>query len=81
MSDQAAGENPTLETRLGRLERIVERLERDDLELEQALELFEEGVGHVRAAEEILSEAELRIDRLLEDDDGVRLEPVGRDEG
>jgi len=52
---------------LSRLEAIVGALERDDLELEEALALFEEGIGCVRSAREILRVAELRIERLLED--------------
>ena len=58
--------NPTLEQRLDRLDEIVRTLERDDLDLEKALQLFEEGVGHLRHAQELLTNAELRIERLLE---------------
>ena len=54
-----------LEARLKRLEQIVSSLEADDLELERALDLFEEGVAHVRAAEKILAEAELKVEELL----------------
>lgn len=59
-------DTPTLEQRLDRLEEIVHALERDDLDLEQAMKLFEEGVTHLRHAQELLSSAELRIERLLE---------------
>ena len=55
----------SLETRLQRLEEIVRSLETSDLDLERALALFEEGVGHARSAEEILSNAELRVEELL----------------
>jgi exodeoxyribonuclease VII small subunit len=58
--------NPTLEQRLDRLDEIVHALERDDLELEQAMKLFEEGITHLRHAQELLSNAELRIERLLD---------------
>lgn len=62
-----------LEARLQRLERIVASLEADDLELERALELFEEGVGHVREAERILARTELKVEELLgEGPDGER---------
>jgi len=59
-----------LEARLVRLEAIVAALEREDLELEEALRLFEEGVGHIRATRELLATAELRITYLLENDAG-----------
>lgn len=58
-------EEPGLESRLQRLERIVASLEAEDLELERALTLFEEGVGHVREAERILARTELRVEELL----------------
>jgi len=64
----ADGEAPeSLEERLERLERIMGRLEADDVPLEEALRLFEEGVGHVRAAEKILAETELKVEELLSD--------------
>ena len=55
----------TLEKRLRRLEEILARMESDEVALEEALRLFEEGVGHVREAENVLSEAELRVEELL----------------
>jgi exodeoxyribonuclease VII small subunit len=58
-------EPPRLEVRLIRLEEIVAALEREDLELEEALRLFEEGIAHVRSVRTTLAEAELRIEHLL----------------
>jgi exodeoxyribonuclease VII small subunit len=69
---------PSLEQALERLEAIVAGLERDDLELEQALRLFEEGIGHLRSAREILANAELRIERLIEEKGKVHFDPVPR---
>ncbi len=64
--DEAAGDEELgLEQRIRRLEEILTRMESDDVSLEEALELFEEGVGHVRRAETILSETELRVEELL----------------
>ena len=68
-----------LDLRLQRLEEIVAAMDREDLELEDALRLFEEGVQHMRAAQEVLRQTELRIERLLEDASGdIRLEPQPR---
>lgn len=61
-----AEEAPSLEQRLDRLDEIVRSLEREDLELEQALQLFEEGIAHLRHAQELLTDADLRIERLVE---------------
>lgn len=58
-------EGPSLEDRLRRLEEIVGQLETEELELDRALALFEEGVGHVKAAEGALAAAELRVEELL----------------
>lgn len=58
------------EERLTRLEAIVEELEGDELPLARALELFEEGVTILRAADAELRGAETRVQRLVEGDDG-----------
>lgn len=83
-SGDAGGESaeaePGLEERLRRLEEIVASLEADEVDLDRALGLFEEGVRHVRAAERILSETELRVEELLETDGEPRTRPFGGDE-
>ena len=63
---------PSLESRLRRLEEIVAQLETEDLELDKALALFEEGVGHVKEAEGALAAAELRVEELLGDSGQTR---------
>jgi len=55
---------------LARLEEIVRRLEADDVELDAALALFEEGVTRLRAARERLAAAELKVQTVLEQSDG-----------
>jgi exodeoxyribonuclease VII small subunit len=77
MSD-TSGEvaEPTLGARIHRLQRIVAELEREDIELEEALRLFEEGVGHLRAADALVSRTELRVERLLEDSGEALLQPA-----
>lgn len=52
---------------LNRLEEIVESLEREELELEDALRLFDEGMELIRAAERELIESEGRIKQVLVD--------------
>jgi exodeoxyribonuclease VII small subunit len=59
---------------LARLEEIVRRLEADDVELDTALALFEEGVARLRAARERLADAEVKVQAVLEAADGdIRL--------
>ena len=67
--DEPEVEGPSLEERLQRLEEILSRLEQDEVALEEALELFEEGVGHVRDAERVLAQTELKVQELLENGD------------
>jgi exodeoxyribonuclease VII small subunit len=70
-------EMTTFEDRLRRLEEIVGELEGDDLPLARALALFEEGVAQLREATGELSEAEMRVQKLVEESDGAfRLEDV-----
>ncbi len=63
--DAGSDESVSLEERIARLEVILTRLESDEVALEQALELFEEGIAHVREAESVLSETQLRVEELL----------------
>jgi len=72
---EAESNEPGLEARLQRLDDIVTALEREDLELDEALKLFEEGIAHLRAAQAVLSTAELRVDRLIENAAGIKTEP------
>lgn len=60
-----------IEQRLARLEEIVAELEGEPLELARALALFEEGVACLRDAAGTLSEAEERVQKLIELADGA----------
>jgi len=55
---------PTFEATLASLEKIVRRLEEGDLQLEESLKLFEEGVRLSRECNERLKQAERRIEVL-----------------
>jgi len=61
----------SFETSLERLEAISARLEGEELELDAALALFEEGIAELRAATAFLVEAETRLKQLTEAADGV----------
>ena len=60
----------SLQEDLARLETIVRALEANDLDLDGALALFEEGVERLRTARERLGAAELRLRQLREAADG-----------
>lgn len=68
---------PSLQEDLARLDAIVRGLEANDVDLDRALALFEEGVERLRSARERLATAELRLRQLREAADGsVRLEDL-----
>jgi len=60
----------TFEQSLSRLEEIVRVLERNDLDLDQSLRLFEEGIGHLRTAGAALQTVDARVQQLVEAADG-----------
>ncbi|MCE2801949.1 MAG: exodeoxyribonuclease VII small subunit [Gemmatimonadota bacterium] len=61
----------SFEQTLARLEQIASSLDRDDLPLEEALRLFEEGIAKLREANAALGEAEGKVQRLIEGASGV----------
>ena len=64
-------ESGSLGAEMRRLEEIVRRLEADELDLDGAIALFEEGIARLRAARTLLKEAELKVQRVLEKADGT----------
>jgi exodeoxyribonuclease VII small subunit len=74
VSESASGE--TFEVLLANLEAIVDRLGADDLELDEALALFESGVAGLRKAGSLLDSAEGRVEELIETASGD-LESIG----
>jgi len=69
MSENAKNEL-SFEQGLERLEKIVQELEKGDLALERALQLFEEGMQLSGACRKKLEEAENRVEILLKKSDG-----------
>ena len=62
---QRSPSSPDFAAQLERLEEIVRRLEGEDLDLDDALKLFEEGVERLRSAREQLAKAELTVKEVL----------------
>ena len=61
----------SFEQSMARLEAIASRLEDEELDLDEALALFEEGIAELRAASAFLAQAETRLKQLNEAADGV----------
>jgi exodeoxyribonuclease VII small subunit len=61
----------TFEQTLTRLDEIAVALDRDDVPLEKALALFEEGIAKLRDASSELAKAEGKVKTLVEEAEGV----------
>jgi exodeoxyribonuclease VII small subunit len=59
-------EDPTFEAALEEMEEIADSLERDDLDLAEALRLFERGVERLRAASRLLEDAHGKVEELVQ---------------
>jgi exodeoxyribonuclease VII small subunit len=72
---------PDFESSLTRLEEVVRRLESPQLSLDEAMKLFEEGVGLSRECQKQLEEAEGRVEILLKKADGKMVAEAFEAEG
>ena len=73
---------PDFEQALAELERLVERLERGDLPLDEALKTFERGVELTRHCQTSLKSAQQKVEILLKRGSGAEIEPFAvPDEG
>ena len=68
------------EAALAELEQIVGALERDELELDDALRMFEKGVENLRTANRLLEKARGEIEELIEEASG-ELRTIGFEPG
>ena len=59
-------EDLSFEDRLARLEGVVEALEGGELPLEESIERYQEGVGHLKECLAVLDAARKRIEELTE---------------
>ena len=62
------------EVSLQKLEKIIEKLEDGDISLEESVKSFEEGIGLVKECQKQLSQAELKVKKLLDNGDTVDLD-------
>lgn len=70
-SQESTGRDvPTFEESLSELEEIVRALDREEMRLDEALDLFREGVDHLRTAARLLDEADVRVEELVEEASG-----------
>ena len=65
---------PDFETSIKRLEDIVSKLEAGNLDLDRSIKSFEEGVALVKECQKIISEAELKVNKLLDSGELTKLD-------
>ena len=63
----------SFEEALKRIEEILKQLENKELDLEEAINLYEEGLKLIHFCEEKLKNARTRIEVILKDKEGFKL--------
>ena len=66
--EQTSSEDLSFEKALDRLEETVDKLESDNLTMDEALEAYERGTALADRCQEHLEDAEVRIERLSSDE-------------
>lgn len=66
--------NASFEANMQRLEQIVRAMERGDVALEESLKLFQEGTELVRSCNQLLSDAQLQVKKIMTAPDGSPVE-------
>jgi exodeoxyribonuclease VII small subunit len=61
------------------LEKIVEELESGDLSLEESLKAFEKGIKLTRQCQGELEKAELKVQKLVEENGELKTKPLNND--
>lgn len=67
---------PDFEAALAELEKIVERMESGEQSLEDALKSFQRGIELTRTCQKALKQAEQRVEKLVEKNDGLVTESL-----
>jgi len=68
----------SFEEALKRIEEILKQLENKELDLEEAINLYEEGLKLIHFCEEKLKNARTRIEVILKDKEGFKLENLDK---
>jgi exodeoxyribonuclease VII small subunit len=65
---------PNLEESLDEISQLIEKMEHDKLTLEQSLSYFERGITLIKHSQKILQEAEQKVQILMQNNGGEKLE-------
>ena len=72
-TDKELSPSASFEDAVSELESIVEKMEKGDLPLDEALTLFERGVGLAKQSQNALNKAEQRVQILMQSQQGDTL--------
>lgn len=64
-----------LEKSLTEVTKLIEKMEHGDLSLEQSLETFEQGITLIKTCQKILTDAEQKVQMLIEKNGKAELAP------
>lgn len=70
---------PNLETSLAEITAVIEKMEKGDLALDQSLEHFERGIALIKHCQKILTDAEQKVQLLIQNNQQEALIPFGKD--
>jgi len=77
---KATEKTPSFEKAMGRLEKIVEKLDDGNLPLDESLALFKEGTKLAKLCRELLAQAEVQVKEALRDVEPTRTDDAGGDD-
>lgn len=69
-------EKLSFEEALKKIEQILKQLENKDIDLEEAINLYEEGLRLIHFCEEKLKNARTRVEVILKEKEGFKLESL-----
>ena len=72
----AEKKHKNFEDALAELEELVNQLESGELSLEASLKSFEKGINLTRLCQKQLAEAELKVQKLIEDNGEIKTIPL-----
>ena len=67
---------PSFEDKMKRLEEIVGQIEQPDVELEDSIKLFEEGVSLSKDCQNLLDGAEQKVKKLVQTGEGLEVQDL-----
>ena len=72
MSKPQKNKSTSLENTFSRLDEIINKIERDDIPLDQMINLFEEGMLLTKSCDKKIKKAEKKIERLLDENSSLK---------